>query len=206
MSSKNMTVEKMIRVSMSKKLTLSLVITAVFHTGCAPLVIGTGIETALVARDPRTSGTQLEDQLIAQRFSNRLSQAFKNNDAIHVNATSYNRRLLLTGEVPDQNTSLQIAEIARKTDNVEHVFNELAIRLPSSFSDRSSDALLTAKVKSTLLVNAPTLTDSLKLMTESGVVYLLGLATKEVTQEAVDHIRKISGVKRVVILVERNNG
>lgn len=139
---------------MQRKTHRLLLLTALIQAGCAPLLIGSGVETVLIARDPRTSGTQLEDQIIAQKFSSNLNQIIKNTNSVHINATSYNRRLLLTGEVPNQNIANQIFEIAKKTENVEQVFNELAIQPPSSFSERSSDALVTLKVKSSLLANA----------------------------------------------------
>lgn len=192
-------------IDMKRKVQALLLLSAILYAGCAPLLIGSGVETVLVARDPRTSGTQFEDQAIAQKFSNQLSQKIKHMDSIHVNATSYNRRLLLTGEVPHLNISASIAEIAAKTENVEHVFNELVIQPPSTLRERSADAMLTMKVKSALLVNAPAISDSLKVVTESGVVYLLGIATEKTTQQAVEIIRKINGVTRVVILVERTN-
>lgn len=188
---------------MHKKIHHLLLLMALLQAGCAPLLIGSGVETALIARDPRTSGTQLEDQIIAQKFSSHLNQKIKSTDSIHVNATSYNRRLLLTGEVRSSNIANQVLEIANKTENVEQVFNELTIQPPSSFSERSSDALLTLKVKSSLLVNAASITDSVKVVTESGVVYLLGITSEKITQQAIDLIRQINGVKRVVILIER---
>lgn len=190
---------------MQRKTHRLLLLTALIHAGCAPLLIGSGVETVLIARDPRTSGTQLEDQIIAQKFSSNLDQTIKNKDSVHINATSYNRRLLLTGEVPSQNIANQIFEIAKKTENVEQVFNEIAIQPPSSLSERSSDALVTFKVKSSLLANATPVADSFKVVTESGVVYLLGYTTEKITQQAINLVRKIHGVKRVVILVERKN-
>jgi osmotically-inducible protein OsmY len=188
---------------MNQKINALVLLTAIIHAGCAPILIGTGVETVLVTRDPRTSGTQFEDQAIAQKFSSQLKQKITNTESIHVNATSYNRRMLLTGEVPNQNTSALMTEIARRIENVEHVFNELSIQAPSSISQRSSDALVTMKVKSSLLINAPSMADSMKVVTESGVVYLLGIAPEKTTQQAIDIIRGIGGVKRVVLLVER---
>jgi len=188
---------------MNQKIKTLVLLTVIIHAGCAPILIGTGVETVRVARDPRTSGTQFEDQAIAQKFSSQLKQKITYTDSIHVNATSYNRRLLLTGEVPNQNTSEQVTEVARKIENVEHVFNELVIQSPSSISERSSDALLTMKVKSALLINAPSIADSMKVVTEAGVVYLLGIAPEKTTQQAIDIIRGISGVKRVVLLIEK---
>jgi osmotically-inducible protein OsmY len=188
---------------MNQKIKALVLLTAIVHAGCAPILIGTGVETVLVARDPRTSGTQFEDQAIAQKFSTQLKQKIQHAESVHINATSYNRRVLLTGEVPNQNTAEQVTEIARKIENVEHVFNELAIQAPSSISQRSADALVTMKVKSSLLINAPSMSDSMKVVTESGVVYLLGIAPEKTTQQAIDIIRGIGGVKRVVLLVEK---
>jgi osmotically-inducible protein OsmY len=114
-------------------------------SGCAPLLLGGAAMTAMVATDRRTSGAQLEDETIELKASRRIRDAL--GDRVHVVVTSFNRQVLLTGEVPDQVTRETVEQIVRKVDNVSGVINELGIQIISSLSQRSNDLLIATKVR-----------------------------------------------------------
>ncbi|MEY2618502.1 MAG: hypothetical protein RL522_1504 [Pseudomonadota bacterium] len=165
-------------------------------SGCAPLVLGGAAMGSLVVADRRTSGTQLEDETIELRAGSRLGENF--GSRAHINITSYNRRVLLTGEVPDA-ASKQLAEqVVSKVDNVRSVINELAIMSPSSLTQRGNDAYITGKVKATL-VDAKDLTaTAFKVVTERSTVHLMGRVTQREADRATALVRQVSGVTRLV--------
>ncbi len=165
-------------------------------SGCAPLLLGGAAMTAIVATDRRTSGAQLEDETIELKASSRVREVL--GDRVHVVVTSFNRQVLLTGEVPDQVTRETVEQIVRKVDNVNGVINELGIHIVSSLSQRSNDLLLTTKVRATL-IDAPDLSaGAFKVQTERGTVHLMGRVTAREAERATNLVRSISGVQRVV--------
>ena len=120
--------------------------------GCAPVVVGAGVGAGvMIAEDRRSSGTMLEDQVIERKVSNLIAQTYE--DQVRVRVISYNRVVLLVGQVPSEEIKEEIGLLALGTENVRTVQNEIAIAGASSFVSRSSDALLTSKVKSRLLNN-----------------------------------------------------
>jgi osmotically-inducible protein OsmY len=161
---------------------LAATVLATTLSGCAPLVLGGAAMGSLVVADRRTSGTQLEDETIELRAGSRLGENF--GSRAHINITSYNRRVLLTGEVPDA-ASKQLAEqVVSKVDNVRSVINELAIMSPSSLTQRGNDAYITGKVKATL-VDAKDLTaTAFKVVTERSTVHLMGRVTQREADRA----------------------
>jgi osmotically-inducible protein OsmY len=165
-------------------------------SGCAPLLLGGAAMTAIVATDRRTSGAQLEDETIEFRASGRIRDAL--GDRVHVVVTSFNRQVLLTGEVPDQVTRETIEQIVRKVDNVNGVINELGIHIVSSLSQRSNDLLLTTKVRATLIDARDLSAGAFKVQTERGTVHLMGRVTAREAERATNLVRSISGVQRVV--------
>jgi osmotically-inducible protein OsmY len=168
--------------------------------GCFPVVatgVGTGV---LMADDRRTSGVYVEDQGIELKASNRISEKFGTNT--HVNVTSYNLAVLLTGEAPDEAAKVGVAEVVKGVPSVRQVFNELAIGAPSSFSERSSDAYLTTKVKARMVDSQKFHANHVKVVTEAGVVYLMGIVKRAEADAATEITSTTSGVKRVVRLFE----
>jgi osmotically-inducible protein OsmY len=166
-------------------------------SACVPLVLGgAAVGGAFVATDRRTSGAQLEDEGIELRANNRIAQAL--GERAHVNVTSYNRQVLLTGEVPSAQDQQKLDELVLKVENVRSVVNEVGVLGVSSLSQRSSDTLVTGKVKATLVDAKDLQSNTFKVVTERGVVYLMGRVTLREANSATDLARTISGVQKVV--------
>lgn len=175
-------------------------LTATLLGACAPVVVGGAVMGSLVATDRRTSGAQLEDEGIELRSYNRLREAL--GDRAHVNVTSYNRQVLLTGEVP----TAQDRELAEKTvarvENVRTIVNELGVMGNSTLTQRSSDSLVTGRVKASLVDARDLFANAFKVVTERGTVYLMGRVTRREADRATDVTRSVSGVQRVVRVLE----
>lgn len=170
-------------------------------TACVPVIIGGAVVgTAMVASDRRTSGAQLEDEGIELRAVSRIKDAL--GDRVHVNVTSYNRRVLLTGEVPAAQDKQSAEQIVSKVDNVESVVNELMVAGNSNISDRSSDALITGKVKAGLVDAKDLFANAFKVVTERGAVYMMGRVTQREADRATEVARSTSGVQKVVRVFE----
>ena len=167
---------------------------------CAPLVVGGFVGGAMVATDRRTSGTQLEDEGIELRSANRIREMV--GDRVHVNVTSYNRQVLLTGEVPNDRDRQYLAKLVSEVDNVRSVVNELAVMPASSLGDRSTDALITGKIKASMLDSKDIFASAYKVVTERGTVYLMGRVTQREANRATDIARTVGGVKKVVRVFE----
>ncbi len=168
---------------------------------CAPLLIGGAmVGGALVATDRRTSGAQLEDQAIELKAGQRArDHAGLMN---HINVTSYNRQLLLTGEVATDNDRINAGRAAATVENVRSVVNELAVMPPTSLSERSSDTLLTTKVKTSLLDAKDLMANSIKVVTERGTVYLMGIVSEREANRATEIARGVENVRKVVRVFE----
>lgn len=177
-----------------------LVFSVINLQGCFPVVAtgaGTGV---LMAEDRRTSGTFIEDQGIELKASNRLDDKFK--DTAHINITSYNRAVLMTGEVPTDAAKQEAEKIVRVVPNVSNVHNELAIAGNSSYTSRSNDTYLTSKVKVRFVDLGKFQANHVKVVTENNVVYLLGLVKHKEAEDAVDLAARTGGVQKVVKLFE----
>lgn len=163
---------------------------------CAPLVVGGVATGVIVAVDRRTSGAQLEDEGIELRAANRLREAL--GERGHVNVTSYNRQVLLTGEVPTADDKLKVEQTLAKVDNVRSVLNELAVMPNTSLSQRSSDVLVTGRIKASVVDAQDLSTHAFKVLTERGTVYLMGRVTEREAKRVTDIARTVQGSKRVV--------
>ena len=188
---------------MSKKLIAALVLGATVLPalqGCFPIVAA-GVTTGVMATvDRRSVGTQTEDETIEWKASARANEKFGNK--LHLNVTSFNRKVLLTGEVTTAEGKAEVERIARDVPNVETVFNELVIGPSSSFTDRSNDSFVTTKVKSRSVDNGKFNPLHLKVVTEAGVVFLMGMFTQPEADAAIQVARTTAGVKKVVNLIE----
>jgi osmotically-inducible protein OsmY len=169
-------------------------------SACAPLIIGGAAVGAMVAIDRRTSGTQLEDEGIELRAASRLRDAL--GDKAHVNVTSYNRQVLLTGEVPNEQTKQIVEQVVSKVDNVKGLVNELAVLGNSTLTQRSADALVTGKVEASMVDAKDLYVGAFKTVTERGTVYLMGRVTQHEADRATQMTRTIGGVQRVVRVFE----
>jgi len=171
-------------------------------SACVPIVVGTGAAMgAIVATDPRTTGTQVEDEGIELRAASRITEAL--GERVHVNVTSYNRQALITGEGPTAEDSRRVQEIVQGVQNVKSVVNALGVMPNSTMSERSNDAYITGKVRAKLVdYNDLVATNAFKVVTERGEVFLLGRVTPYQSSQLTDAARSIDGVRKVVRVFE----
>jgi osmotically-inducible protein OsmY len=176
---------------------LAAALLAASLAGCAPLIVGgAAVGTALMMSDRRSSGSQIDDETIELRAAMRLTEAF--GDRAHISITSYNRQVLLTGEVPNEAAKQQAERIAGGVDNVRTVVNELGIMAPTTLPQRSADALITGKVRASLVDARDLQANAFKVVTERGSVYLMGRVTPREAERATAIARQIGGVHTVV--------
>jgi osmotically-inducible protein OsmY len=181
---------------------LLLVATLGALQGCFPIIATGGVTGALMAADRRTTGTYIEDEGIELKASDRITNKYRSD--VHVNVTSFNRRVLITGEVPNGSVREGVEQIVMGVPNVKSVSNELMIAGPSSLTSRSSDTLITSDVKFRFLNNnkASFQPDHVKVVTENGTVYLMGLVYHKEADAAAEIASTTSGVQRVVKVFE----
>jgi osmotically-inducible protein OsmY len=168
--------------------------------GCPVVLLGGGAAAISAIEDRRTSGTRIDDDAIETQVRRALRERYGENT--HVNVTSYNRSVLLTGEVPDEARRAEIEKIAQGIGNVRGVTNDLQLAAPSSLGARANDSLITTRVKGRLLDSAKVNPVHVKVVTEAGVVYLLGLVTEQEANDAVEVARTTGGVIKVVKVFE----
>lgn len=169
-------------------------------SGCIAVLAGAAVGGAVASVDRRTLGTQTEDEGIELKASTRLRNIV--GDAGHVNVTSYNRKVLITGEVRDDAMKRAIENEVRGTANVESIINELDVSGASSYTSRASDTLITSKVKLSIADKKTVPATAVKVVTERGTVFLMGLVTQREGNIAADVAKGVSGVTRVVKVFE----
>ncbi|WP_338414707.1 BON domain-containing protein [uncultured Sphaerotilus sp.] len=169
--------------------------------GCAPLLVGgAAVGGAMVVTDRRSSGMQLEDETIELKAGQRIRATV--GERSHVNVTSYQRQVLLTGEVYNEADKAAIEAAVGKVDGLKSVINDLAVMWPSSTSERSRDLLLAGKIKATFVDAAGLASNAFTVVTERGVVYLMGRVTEEEATRAIELARAVPGVVKVVRLID----
>ena len=181
----------------------SLVLVTALGAGlsaCAPLLFGGAAVGALMATDRRTSGAQIEDEGIELRSASRVRDSLV--DRAHVNITSYNRQVLLTGEVPTAQDKQLVEQIVSRVDNVRSIVNELAVLGNTSLAQRSSDSLVTGKVKAAMVDAKDLFANAFKVVTERGTTYLMGRVSQREGDRATEIARGTSGVLKVVRIFE----
>jgi osmotically-inducible protein OsmY len=165
--------------------------------GCVPVLIaGAAGGAAMVATDRRSAGAQVDDESIELKIATQASSEF--GERIHMNATSYNGIVLLTGEVPDQAALTSVGNLAKNTEKVRGVHNEMVVGPNSDFSARSNDTYITSKVKTRMLEANKFPPNVVKVVTERSVVYLMGIDSKEEGDAAAEIAATTAGVARVV--------
>lgn len=170
-------------------------------SGCVPAVVAAGAGgAALVATDRRTTGAQVDDEGIELKIVDRINTKY--DDKVHVNVTSYNGVVLLTGEVPDAAASAAIADIAQRTEKVKTVHNELVVAPLTVLGQRTNDTYITSKVKSRFIEANKFPATAVKVVTERGVVYLMGIVTRGEGNAAGETAATTTGVVRVVKLFD----
>lgn len=189
--------------SVLQRTTLALLVAAAV-SACVPLVPvmvgGAMVGGAMVASDRRTSGMVVEDQGIELKVGNSVRENL--GERVHVNVTSYNRQVLLTGEVPNAQDKQLVERIVANTENVRNIVNELAIMGNSTLTQRSSDSITTGRVKAALVDAKDLFANAFKIVTERGTTYVLGRVTQREAKRATEIIAATSGVQRVVRVLE----
>jgi osmotically-inducible protein OsmY len=169
--------------------------------GCAPLIVGAAaVGTGLMVTDRRTSGAQIDDEAIELRAALRLREAL--GDQVHINITSYNRQVLLTGETPTEAMKQQAEQIVSRVDNVRGIVNEIAVMAPTTLPQRSGDVLITGRIRASLVDASDLQATAFKVVTERGNVYLMGRVTAREAERSTSIARQIGGVQRVVRIFE----
>lgn len=173
-------------------------VAALSSAGCAPLVVGGAVAGGvMIASDRRSPGIQLEDQAIELRVRDALGKAFPK-DRANISVTSFNQRVLLTGEVTEAQMKSEAEAIARKSENVRAVVNELHVGSLSTFANRNFDTALTSKVLAALLQAPGVPSGAIKVVSERAVVYLMGRVTPAEGEAAARAASRVAGVQRVV--------
>lgn len=189
-----------VKLQPCRRFALAIIFALPLLQGCFPIVaagVGAGV---LAVEDRRTPGTIVEDQSIEIKTAGRLDAALK--DRAHINVTSYNRNVLLTGEARDDQTKAQAESVVREVPQVRNVINELALRPNRSLASYGNDAFLTSKVKARMIEAQKFQINHVKVVSEDGVVYLLGLVTRREADDAAEIARTTSGVIKVVKVFE----
>ena len=177
------------------------VLSATLISACAPLLLGGAmVGGSMVALDRRTSGAQLEDEAIELKGASRVRDVL--GDRGRVSVTSYNRLVLVTGEVPTEANRAAVERVLTGIDNARSIVNEVAVMPSSSLSTRSNDALLTGKVKASFVDTKDIFANSAKVVTQRGTVFLMGRVTDREAGRLTEVARGVNGVRKVVRLFE----
>ena len=179
---------------------LLLVLVSGSLQGCFPVVaagVGTGI---MMAQDRRTSGTYIEDEAIEDKAAGIIGKQYKN--TVHVNVTSFNRNVLISGEVPSEAVKTEIGKLVSGVENVRNLNNELVVSGLSSLTSRGSDSLITSNVKLRFVNDKRFSADHVKVITENGTVFLMGIVKRAEADAATEVASTTGGVQHVVKLFE----
>ena len=188
-----------------QKAKLTLAAVALFSVlpllqGCLPAVVGGAAVGVLSAHDRRSTGTQADDETTEWKAKLKVPAQYK--ETAHVNFTSYNRRLLITGEVPNEEAKSAIESEVRMLDGLREVYNEMGIGAASSLGSRSTDSFIDSKVKARLVDSNQISANHIKVVTERAIVHLMGIVNEREAKVAVAVARTTSGVRKVVNLME----
>lgn len=187
----------MLKISFNRISILFLLSTPVL-TGCVAAVATTAIIGTDMATDRRTSGSYIEDQTIELKSAQAISDNNELNQSANINVISFNRVVLLIGQAPNEELRSTASEIVRKIDNVRKVHNEIRMSAPSSILSSTSDTWITTKAKSLMLAEKNFTSGHIKIVTESGELFLMGLVSRAEADKAIAIVRNIDGVVRVV--------
>ena len=187
----------------NKKNLLKLILSAALIsqiTACVPIIVGGAAATGAMAADRRTSGFYVEDQGIELKAIKKMETNLGEN--AHVNVTSYNRNVLLTGEVPVAESKTKAESLVKEIANVRSITNEITVGPKSTIGSRSNDSFITSKIKARFVKENKFPANYVKVVTENGVVYLLGIVTNQEAADAVEITRSTEGVNKVVKVFE----
>lgn len=181
---------------------ISVLIIVLLLPGCAAIVAGTAATSVMVAQDRRTTGTIVEDKSIQMKSLRAIQNVAHNDPHVNVTAVSFNNRVLLLGQAPSHQARTDIENAVRNIAKVRQIHNEVAIADPVNPIIQSADALITAKIKGEMAITKDVSSNRIKVVTEDGIVYLMGLIKPSEEAIAVDIARYTKGVKKVVKLFE----
>ncbi len=167
---------------------------------CVPVVVGGAAAGGAMAADRRTSGIYVEDENIELKGVKKMETNL--GEEAHVNVISYNRNVLLTGEVPVAESKTKATSLIKEINNVREITNEVVVGPKSSIGSRSNDTLITSKVKTNFVTENKFSANHVKVVTENGVVYLLGIVTKAEGDAAAEIASSVNGVTKVVKVFE----
>ncbi|MDZ4142678.1 MAG: BON domain-containing protein [Methylotenera sp.] len=191
------------KLTMNKQSTLKLILSAALISqivACVPVVVGGAAAGGAMAADRRTSGIYVEDENIELKGVKKMESNL--GEDAHVNVTSYNRNVLLTGEVPVAESITKAESLIKEIPNVRSITNEIVVAPKTSLGSRSNDAYLTTKVKTQFVSENKFAANHVKVITENSTVYLMGIVTKAEADAAVEIARNTTGVTRVVKVFE----
>ena len=190
---------------MYKYFALLAALAVTLNSGCAATAVGAGAAGVGAAVDRRTTGSFIDDEIIEVKAIAALGGDSALWEQSHLNVTSYNGIALLSGEAPSEALKAQAERHVASVRKVRHVYNEIVIAAPSSVLSRSNDGYLTAKVKSALLAEKQVQANHVKVVTEAGTVFLMGLLNRTEADRATEVARRVGGVQRVIKLFEYQN-
>tara|TARA_Y100001934_G_C11921457_1_gene571408 strand:- start:3 stop:593 length:591 start_codon:yes stop_codon:yes gene_type:complete len=182
---------------------VGLLFLCVFLSACAGIIVGGAATSAVVANDPRTTGTFVEDQSIELKAAKRLNEDTELKDQTNINVTSYNQVALVSGQAPTASLKKRAVDIVSAIEKIRHVHDEIEISAPSSMMSRTNDTVLTTKVKTKLFANDQLNAAHIKVVSETGTVYLLGLVSNQDAALAAEIASTTGGVRKVVKLFEQ---
>ncbi|MBA3660258.1 MAG: BON domain-containing protein [Gammaproteobacteria bacterium] len=188
------------------KIILLMICLPFFAQGCI-FVVGAAAGAAAIAvvYDHRTIANNVRDTQIANKVMDRIRMIPGLRNESHIEATVFNRVVLLTGEVPNVKWQHEAGEIAKSAPDVERVFNQITVEGPTSTLTRTSDSWITAKIKGKMLANDELKSGSIKVVTENGVVYLMGIVSRQQANVAAEIARQVSGVQKVIKIFQYKN-
>lgn len=161
-------------------------------------VVGTAAVATKVATDPRTAGTQIDDETLEVRVSSALNKDAEVKETARINVVSYNSRVLLIGQVPNESLKETAKNLASGVEGVTDIYNEIRVGEKISFGQISQDTWITTRIKSKLLVNSQVKSTDVKVITENGEVFLMGSVTEAQANAAAEDARYVGGVSKVV--------
>jgi osmotically-inducible protein OsmY len=179
-----------------------VVVACLYNSACAPVLVGTAVTGASVAHDSRSAGTQLDDELIEDKGNVKIAADSALEGKIHINITSYNQIVLMTGEAETEALRERAIQHVRTLPKVRRIYNEITVAEPTSMNARATDTWITTKVKSSLVRIKDLSADDVKVVTENRVVFLMGLLNEREGSAAAAMASRVSGVKKVVKLFE----
>ena len=195
--------EKLMKSSINKQTVLKLILSAALIsqiTACVPVVVGGAAAGGAMAADRRTAGIFVEDENIELKAVKKMETNL--GEHAHVNVTSYNRNVLLTGEVPVAESKSKAENFVKEIPNTRSITNEITIGPKSSIGSRSNDTYITSKIKTKFITENKFPANYVKVVTENGAVYLMGIVTSSEAEAAVEIARNTEGVTKVVKVIE----